>query len=367
MKVSSSIWHQGQARLDNFAVQIYNLSVIIVRAPMRISFVGGGTDLPDFYTKSPGRVISAAIDKYVYVTVNRPPLLRRITARYSSSELVDHPRELKNDRIREALLHLGITSHIDVGSFNDMPVATGLGSSSSFAVALMKALLLAKGQKSDRATIAELASKLEIELLREPIGKQDQYASAFGGLNVFQFNPDHTVDVAPLYLDFEKQSALENHLQLFYTGVTRLASSVLTEQKANTNSKQGTLSKMADSVFAFRDGLLAGDFAALGAMLHEGWLMKKTLASNVSNPVIDDLYAAGKEAGAWGGKVLGAGGGGCLMFMAPLGKQAAIRNVVMAVAKKHGLADFTEVPVRFVQNGVEVLMNNGEASHAQFA
>ncbi len=333
--------------------------MIIVRAPMRISFVGGGTDLADFYTKTPGRVISAAIDKYVYVTVSRPPLLRTVSARYSSSELVDHPKDLKNDRIREALLHLGILSHIDVGSFNDVPVKTGLGSSSSFSVALMKALLTAQGQKNDRGEIAELASKLEIELVKEPIGKQDQYAAAYGGINVIQFNPDHAVEVSPVYLDYEKKSALENHLQIFYTGITRLASSVLTEQKANTDKKFDTLCKMADSVYKFRDRLLAGDFKGLGDMLHEGWMMKKTLASKVSMPVIDELYDAGKRAGAWGGKVLGAGGGGCIMFMTPIEKKAAVEKAVAAVARKNNLAEFTKMPVHIVQSGVEVLMNSG--------
>lgn len=332
--------------------------MIIVRAPMRISFMGGGTDLPAFYTKSPGRVISAAIDKYVYVTVNRPPLLRQVSARYSSSELVDHPRDLKNDRIREALLHLGITSHIDVGSFNDAPIKTGLGSSSSFAVALVRALVVSQGKKMGRGEIAELASKLEIELVKEPIGKQDQYASAFGGFNIFQFNPDHSVDVTPIYLDYEKQFGLENHIQLFFTGVTRLASSVLKEQQENTPGKIETLKKMADSVFDFQRSLLKGDFQALGQMLHEGWTVKKTLASNVSNPVIDELYAAGKNAGAWGGKVLGAGGGGCIMFLSPLEKKNAVASAVLAVAQKHKLDDFAPIPVRLVKAGVEVLMDN---------
>ncbi|MGH7249918.1 MAG: GHMP kinase, partial [Minisyncoccia bacterium] len=334
--------------------------MIIVRAPMRISFMGGGTDLAAFYTKSPGRVISAAIDKYVYVTVNRPPLLKTVSARYSSSELVDHPKELKNDRIREALLHLGITSHIDIGSFNDLPVKTGLGSSSSFAVALMKALLLAQGRKTDRGDVAELASKLEIELVKEPIGKQDQYASAFGGINIIQFNSDHSVEVSPVYLDFEKQSALEGHLQIFFTGITRFASSVLAEQKENTDKRPDTfktLQKMADMVNEFRDGLLAGDFENLGSMLHEGWLMKKTLSSKVSLPVIDELYDAGKNTGAWGGKILGAGGGGCIMFMTPINKKGAVREAVAAVAKKNKLTDFAEMPLRLVKSGVEVLMN----------
>jgi len=341
--------------------------MIIVRAPMRISFVGGGTDLSDFYTKTPGRVISAAIDKYVYVTINRAPLLPKVTARYSISETANHPRELKNDRIREALLHLGIHSHIDVGNFNDLPVKTGLGSSSSFTVALVKALQTCQGKDCGPEEAAELAAKVEIDLLKEPIGKQDQYASAFGGINIFQFNPDHSVSVRPVSISPARQSDFEDHLQVFYTGITRLASSVLAEQKANTEKKRETLQKMADSVFEFRDGLVAGDFEKLGAMLHDGWTMKRTLASNVSNSVIDELYAAGRSAGAWGGKLLGAGGGGCVMFLSPLDKKDAVKRSVEAVAKKNNLEEFTEAPVRFAKSGVEVLMNNGFGEHTQFA
>jgi len=332
--------------------------MLIVRAPMRISFVGGGTDLSAFYTHSPGRVISTAIDKYVYVTINRPPLVRKVSARYAISELVDHPRELKNDRIREALLHLGILSNIDVGTFSDVPVKTGLGSSSSFSVALVKALLISQGKKADRGEIAELASHLEINLVKEPIGKQDQYAAAFGGFNIFQFNQDHSVDVIPTRLDFKRKSDFEGHLLLFFTGIARDASSVLTEQRANTERKLEVLKQMADSVLVFRDKLLAGDFDGLGKMLHEGWLLKKTLASNVSNPVIDDLYIAGMDAGAWGGKVLGAGGGGCLLFMAPIDAKPAIRGALKRVAEAHHLAEFSEIPFHFVQSGVEVLLNH---------
>jgi len=327
---------------------------------MRISFVGGGTDLPDFYTKTTGRVLSTAIDKYVYVTVNRPPLLKKVSARYAISEAVDHPRELQNDRIREALIDLGLTSHIDIGSFSDVPVKTGLGSSSSFSVALIKALLLSQGKRVDRGEVAELASRLEIDLVGEPIGKQDQYAAAFGGLNVIEFNPDHSVTVVPIYLDYTKQAMLESHLQVFYTGITRLASSVLTEQRANIDKKFDILKKMADLVPVFRDKLIDGEMEYLGKLLHENWLMKKTLASNVSGLAIDEIYEAGISAGAWGGKVLGAGGGGCVMFMTPDSKRAAVHDAVMAVARKNGLVDFHEIPVRFVQAGVEVLMNDGQ-------
>lgn len=332
--------------------------MVIIRAPLRISFVGGGTDLADFYTKSPGRVISTAIDKYVYVTVNRAPLLKKVSARYGRFEEVDHAREIQNDRIREALLHFGITNHIGIATFNDLPEKTGLGSSSSFSVALMKALLVTGGQKSSPANLAELAAHLEIDLVKEPIGKQDQYAAAFGGLNVFQFNPDHAVDVAPIHIDYKIQTEFQDHIQLFFTGITRFASSVLIEQKANIGKKMQSLQTMADSVYEFRDRLAKADFAGMGSMLHDGWTMKKTLASGVSSPVIDELYNAGKQAGAWGGKILGAGGGGCVMFLTPLEKQAAVKAAVTTVAQKNNLQDFTEVPVRFVKAGAEVLLSN---------
>ncbi len=332
--------------------------MIIVRAPMRISFVGGGTDLEAFYRHSPGRVISVAIDKYAYVTVNRPPLLRQVSARYAIAEAVDHPKELKNDRIREALIHFGIHSNVDVVTFSDAPVKTGLGSSSSFSVALMKALLLSQGKKADKGEIAELASHLEINLVKEPIGKQDQYAAAFGGINIFQFNSNNSVDVSPVRLDFRQKSSFENHLLLFFTGIARDASSVLTEQRANTEKKLDVLKKMADSVYTFRDKLVAGDFEGLGKMLHDGWLLKKTLASNISNSVIDNLYEAGLKNGAWGGKVLGAGGGGCILFIAPVDKKPAIREAMRKEAEIHRLTEFNEIPVHFVQAGVEVLMNN---------
>ena len=313
--------------------------MIIVRAPMRISFVGGGTDLADFYTKYPGRVISTAIDKYVYVSVNRAPLLKKVTARYFKTEEVDHAKDIENDRIREALLHFGITNNMTITTFNDLPEKTGLGSSSSFSVALMKALLTARKERISVGNIAELASHLEIDLVKEPIGKQDQYAAAYGGINIFQFNADHSVDVTPVHVDYKIESAFQDHIQLFYTGIRRFASSVLTEQKANIDKKMESLKAMSDSVFEFRDRLEKGDFEGMGEMLHEGWVTKKTLASNVSNPVIDALYDAGKNAGAWGGKILGAGGGGCVLFMTPYEKQAAVKAAVTAAAAKNNLSE----------------------------
>jgi D-glycero-alpha-D-manno-heptose-7-phosphate kinase len=214
---------------------------------------------------------------------------------------------------------------------------------------------------------AEEAARLEIGLVKEPIGKQDQYAAAFGGFNVFQFNPDESVDVTPVHLDYQKRHEFEKHLFVFFTGIRRLASSVLTEQSAQTHKNMETLQKMADSVFEFKEKLCAGDFQSLGRMLHEGWLRKKTLASNLSNGIIDEYYAAGIEHGAWGGKVLGAGGGGSMLFFAPPEAKPAIRIAVQAVAAKHNLSDFNEIPVTLVQSGVEIVMNNERTSKTTLA
>lgn len=338
--------------------------MIIARAPMRISFVGGGTDLASFYRRYPGRVISTAINKYSYVTINHPPLVKKVAARYAISELVDHPRELKNDRIREALLFFGIDKKIDIGSFSDVPVKAGLGSSSSFAVALIKGLSTHVGKRMDRNEVAKAAAQLEIEALKEPIGKQDQYVAAIGGFNIFQFNADGSVDVTPIRIDFKKRLALEEHIIVFFTGITRFASSVLTEQNSNADKNFETLKKMSDSVFAFRDALVDGDFKGLGDLLNDGWKLKKSLASGVSNKVMDDFYESGILSGAWGGKVLGAGGGGCILFIVPPDKKNKVRKAVTEVAKHHGLTDFGEIPVNFVQSGVEVLFNNNNTGPA---
>lgn len=332
--------------------------MIVSRAPMRISFVGGGTDLASFYKRHPGRVISATIDKFVHVVLNRTPLVDKVSARYNLSETVDSPNELKHTRIKAALMDMGITKGIEIASFATLPVKTGLGSSSSFSVALLKALNTYQGKKIDRVALAEAASRLEIELVGEPIGKQDQYAAAFGGFNVFQFNADGTVLVKPVLMGYSARFMLQDHILLFFTGITRDAASVLTEQKANVEKKFEVLKKMSDSVPDFESRLVKGDLRGLGTMLHEGWLMKKTLASNVSNPTIDGLYDAGMVAGAWGGKVLGAGGGGCLLFLVPPAKRAGVFQALQATAKAKGLAGAKEIPVGFVQSGAEILHNS---------
>lgn len=332
--------------------------MIIVKAPLRISFVGGGSDLPDFYKTHPGKVISATIDKYVYVVINPAPLLSQTTARYSIIENVKNTKDLKNDRIREVMLKLGVNDYMEINTFSDLHIGTGLGGSSAFTVALAKGLSAHIGKKTNNQEIAEIASDIEIHTLKEPIGKQDQFASSFGGFNIFQFNPSGSVGIEPILLDYKKRIALENHILVFFTGITRQASSVLNEQKTNIQNKTEIIKSMVKLVDLFEEKLMKGDFKSLGKLLHENWTKKKTLASKISNQIIDKLYEVGIKNGAWGGKLLGAGGGGCILFFAPPLKKEKIRNAIAFEAKKLKLPDLKEIPVKFVQAGVEVISNS---------
>lgn len=332
--------------------------MIIVRTPLRISFVGGGTDLPEFYRRYPGRVVSATIDKYIFVVVNPTPLISRFTTKYDKTESVVHPNALEHTRVKAALLDLGINHGIEIGSFVDLPGRTGLGSSSSFSVGLMKGLHAFSGRRLSREEAAHAASRLEIELVGEPIGKQDQYAAAYGGINMFQFNPDESVAVEPLLLDFRARRKLEKHLMLFYTGITRNASAVLTDQRKKIDERFETYKEMSDSVPVFRDLMLAGDVRGMADMLREAWGRKKSLSSGISNVLIDNLYEAGIAAGAWGGKILGAGGGGCLLFIAPPEAQEAVRKRLAGAAAQNALAEFREIPVKFVQSGADVVFHH---------
>lgn len=336
--------------------------MLIVRTPLRISFVGGGTDLPGFYDQYPGRVLSATIDKFIYLAIKPVPLVNNFVLKYQVTETVKHPSEFKNDRVREALLDYGLVNDgIEIASFADIPAKTGLGSSSSFSVALMMGLNAFSGRKISKEYIAEEACRLEIDLLKEPIGKQDQYAAAFGGFNVFQFNKGGRVDVEPIFLDFKKQHDLERHMLLFFTGISRPASSVLKEQSDSINDKIVTYKEMSDSVPVFRSKLLDGDIRGMAEMMNEGWARKKRLATNVSNSLIDELLADGIRAGAWGGKVLGAGGGGCILLFASPEKHDIIRTAVSGRARKNNLVEFKEISVKFTKLGANVLFDANRA------
>ncbi|MFN0056547.1 MAG: GHMP kinase [Planctomycetales bacterium] len=332
------------------------VSLIAVRAPLRISFVGGGSDLPAFYTRHPGRVVSAAIDKYVYVVANHTPLIDKIAVRYSKTEIVNAPEELQHTRVRAALIDLGIRNNLEIATFASLPARTGLGSSSSFSVALMRALYALKGHNLTAEEAASEAVRLEIDLLQEPIGKQDQYAAAFGGLNVITFQPDGKVQVDPLMLDYKVESDLEHHMLVFYTGLTRDAGTILEEQNRNIgdDAKFRTMQKMVAQVEDFVACLKSGNLPGLGEILNAGWQMKRSLASSIPLATTDVLYEAALAAGAWGGKLLGAGGGGCLLFLAPIDRRDAVRDAMTKTAATMNLIDFKEVPVRFSQPGSEI-------------
>lgn len=334
--------------------------IIVVRAPLRVSFAGGGTDFPDFYHRYTGRVISTTINKFVYVVVHPTPLVRKVSARCSVSETVDRADDLQHTRIRAALTDFGIEPGLEIGSFASLPAKTGLGSSSSFTVALVKALHAHQAKRIALSALVEAACRIEIELLGEPIGKQDQYAAAYGGCNIFEFRPDGMVAVEPVRLSRETQSAFEDHLLLFFTGTVRDAASILRAQKANIERKVATLREIADMVPEFAARLARGDFKGLGAMLHEGWNKKKSLAPHISNGVLDEFYRAGMDAGAWGGKVAGAGGGGCVVLLAPPRRHEAVRRAVGAVAHARSLREFCEVPMKLFPTGAELILGRDE-------
>jgi D-glycero-alpha-D-manno-heptose-7-phosphate kinase len=293
--------------------------MIITRTPLRISFAGGGSDLPAYYEREPGAVVSTAIDKYIYITVN-PKFDHMIRASYSVTEIVDSVAELKHELIREALYLLGIKEGIEITSISDIPSqGTGLGSSSSYTVGLLNALYAFKGHMAGAERLADEACHIELDRCRKPIGKQDQYIAAYGGLQYIRFNPDGSVFTDPILCSPETRKRLQSRLLLLYTGLTRSADNILTEQTQKTRSdgdKRATLQRMVGLADQLCEALSRDDIDAFGEILHAGWLEKRKLASNISNGRIDDWYERARANGAIGGKLLGAGGGGFLLLYA---------------------------------------------------
>ncbi|MBR6676350.1 MAG: GHMP kinase [Clostridia bacterium] len=288
--------------------------MIITKTPLRISFTGGGTDLPDYYLKNGGAVVSAGINKYIYITINKK-FDNRIRVSYSKTEIVDEVEELNHEIVRECLKLVGIKGGIEITSISDIPSGTGLGSSSTFTVGLLNALYTYVGHRPSAKELAEQACNVEISLLRHPIGKQDQYAAAFGGTNFFEFNKDETVSRKKVYLSDTDARKMRQKLVLFYTGMRRSADGVLTEQKKNTESKLEVLDYMKNQAYDMYRSLTTEGFTkSFGDALHQGWMKKQSLASGISNPEINELYEKALNNGAVGGKLLGAGGGGFLLF-----------------------------------------------------
>jgi len=323
--------------------------MIISRTPLRISFAGGGTDLQAFYARERGAVLSSAIDKYVYITVNRK-FDNKVRASYSVTEIVDRAADLKHELIRAALQLVGIAGGVEITSISDVPSqGTGLGSSSSYTVGLLNALYAFTGRVAGAERLADEACRIEIELCGKPIGKQDQYIAAYGGLQHIQFNPDESVFVDPIPCRRELRERLQSCLLMLYTGLTRSANDVLGEQRKNTEQNGAAtegLRRMRDLADQLRDSLSAGNVDGFGEVLHAGWMLKRTLAAGISSPAIDGWYDLARRHGAVGGKLLGAGGGGFLLLYAHPDRHADIARA---------LPELRPIPFRFEPQGSKII------------
>ena len=302
--------------------------MIITKTPLRISFTGGGTDLPDYYLKNGGAVVSAGINKYIYITVNKK-FDNRIRVSYSKTEITDEITELQHELVRECLKLVGIRGGIEITSIADIPSGTGLGSSSAFTVGLLNALHTYNGYSPSSEELARQACEIEIDILGHPIGKQDQYAAAYGGTNYFRFAPDGAVKRSRIYLSDVDARKMRQKLMLFYTGTTRSADSILKEQKQNTALNMEALDYMrnlADEMY--RELMKNGFNECFGEALHRGWMKKQSLAAGICSENISRYYEKAVSAGALGGKLLGAGGGGFLLFYCEEDKQEAVEAAI---------------------------------------
>jgi D-glycero-alpha-D-manno-heptose-7-phosphate kinase len=302
--------------------------MIISKTPLRVSFAGGGTDIADYYRTGYGAVVSSAIKKYVYVTVNKR-FDEDIRISYSKTEIVDSLDKVEHGLVREALRKVGIRNGIEITTIADIPSkGTGLGSSSAIAVGLLNALYAFKGYRASPKKLAEEACEIEIEKLGEPIGKQDQYIAAYGGMQHIKFNTDETVTLDPVICPPKTKRDIESHLMLIYTGKTRKASDILSKQKSNSKTNKDILDKMRDQADQLFHDLTSLQVNKLGQALKDGWELKKSLAKGISDPEIDKIYAKALKAGAVGGKITGAGGGGFLVLFVPPESHWSVRNAL---------------------------------------
>ena len=327
--------------------------MIIARSPLRITLGGGGTDLPSYYREHEGFLVSAAIDKYVYVNVMRP-FTSGIYLKYSQLEHVDQTVDVKHPIIREAIQMLGFkTPQVEIITLADIPAGTGLGSSGSFTTALLKALYAHRKRHLHQEELAELACHIEIDRLGEPIGKQDQYIAAVGGVTCFTFHKDDKVTAVPLQVSMDTLFDLEDNLLLFFTGFSRSAGNILKDQNTRTRESDGAMLKNLHYVkelgYRSKDALEAGNPGLFGELMHEHWEHKKRRSAGMSNPKIDEWYQLGMSNGAVGGKLVGAGGGGFLMFYAR--DRNKLRHAMAA-------AGLEEVRFRFDFEGTKVVLSS---------
>ena len=321
--------------------------MIGTRTPFRVSFIGGGSDLKEFYSRAPGCVLSTSIDKYMYIFIH-PFFDEKIQIKYSKTELVENIKDIKHPIVREILSEFNIQG-VDINSIADIPAGTGLGSSSSYTVGLLHALYAYRGKIVSPKTLAEKACYIEIDVLNEPIGKQDQFAAAYGGLNIIRFLKDGGVKIEPIKMEEDAYKQFQKCLMMFYTGSSRSASEVLIDQKKNIigdEDKFNTQLMMTQMVEESKECLVKSNLDEFGEKLDFNWNLKRTLSKNISNTVFDDIYNLAKKNGAIGGKILGAGGGGFFLFYCPREKQNMLRNA---------LKKLKEIPFAFERKGSKII------------
>ncbi|MBC8138883.1 MAG: GHMP kinase [Fibrella sp.] len=322
--------------------------MIITQTPLRISFAGGGTDFKGYYEKSGGAVLSSAIDKYIYVIV-KERFDKKIRIGYSRTEMVDAVAEIEHELAREALRMTGVDSGIEIATMADIPSeGSGLGSSSAVTVGLLHALYAYKGELITPETLAKQACEIEISILGKPIGKQDQYIAAYGGLRFIEFHSDENVSVTTVPMDDDKRRRFGENILLFYTGVTRKADGILSEQKDNIDAQVETLDNIRAQAREVHDALAEGVMNRIGRILDTGWRHKRQLAGRITNSAIDSMYDRALDAGASGGKIAGAGGGGFLLLYCPPDRQAQVREA---------LSDLKELPFALERDGTKVILN----------
>ncbi|HAL91949.1 MAG TPA: kinase [Verrucomicrobia bacterium] len=326
--------------------------MIISRTPYRVSFFGGGTDYPAWYRENGGAVLAAAIARYCYLPCRWLPPFFEHKSRivYSIIEDVQRVEEIRHPAVRECLLHLGIRDGIEIHHDGDLPKMTGLGTSSSFTVGLLHSLHALRGEFRSKMQLAEEAIHVERDRCGDRVGSQDQVSAAFGGLNHIQFAPDDSISVEPVPLTSERMTEFQDSLLLFFTGFSRYSSEVVAEQLQNVPKKGKELSEMAAMVDEGLRILTGGrDLADFGRLLHDGWMLKRSLSSRVSTPEIDAMYETARKAGALGGKLAGAGGGGFLLLYVEPERQPAVRKA---------LSHLLHVPFDLDHSGSQIIFSN---------
>lgn len=322
--------------------------MILSKTPLRMSWVGGGSDISSYYKEELGAVLSTSIDKYIYVALN-PKFDGRIRLSYSKTEEVDFVNQIEHPIFRETLFHTGIDGGVEIASMADIPSkGTGLGSSSSFTVGLLNVLYAYKNQYCSKENLANEACQIEILKCLQPIGKQDQYAASFGGINLIKFNSDETVSVEPVICSPNYKKKIEDFTLVFYTGRTRSASALLAQQSKDLllADRKPLMRRMVELAFELKDEMQSNSISNFGEILHENWMLKSQLTKGISDPQIDKWYNEGIKNGAYGGKLLGAGNGGFIMFFAPPEKHDLIAK---------SLSKLKRVKFKFDESGAQIV------------